>query len=171
MCILLVEDEDLVREVLADGLNSQGFEVCEACSGDHAADLIQNPSRAFSLLITDINMTGQRDGIEVARLMRLRWSSIPIIFITGGSNLNLAGSIGTNEVFLRKPFSLQELTQVARMLNRSQNNRLIFNPSGYADGSVATCSSGRPRTGLPLPAIIVSAASGFLPNGDYHRHE
>jgi DNA-binding response OmpR family regulator len=40
MCILLVEDESLIREMLAEELGSQGFEVCEAETGDQAAGLI-----------------------------------------------------------------------------------------------------------------------------------
>ena len=125
MCILLVDDEELVREILADELDFRGYEVCEAYSGDYAADLIQNSPAAFSLLITDINMPGQRDGLEVARLMRLRCPSIPIIFITGRPDIsNFAGPLGANEFLLRKPFGLQELSRVvARMLDGSHNHR------------------------------------------------
>ena len=120
MCILVVEDEDFVREILVDELDSQGFDVCEAHSGDHAADLIQNPPKVFSLLITDINMPGQRNGIEVAQLMRLHSPSVPIIFITGRPDiLNFARPLETNEVLLRKPFGMSDLMQlVARMLDR-----------------------------------------------------
>jgi DNA-binding response OmpR family regulator len=83
MCILLVDDEDLIREILAYELDFQGFEVCEAETGDQAAALIKNPPKAFSLLITDIHMSGNTNGIEVGRLMRLHHPALPIIYTTG----------------------------------------------------------------------------------------
>ena len=119
MCILIVEDEDFVREILVDELDFQGFDVCEARSGDHATDLIQNPPRVFSLLITGINMPGQRNGIEVAQLMRLHSPSVPIIFITGRPDIpNFARPLETNEFLLRKPFGMSELMQVVTQMLR-----------------------------------------------------
>jgi CheY-like chemotaxis protein len=70
MCVLVVEDEALVRDILVEALSSYGHDVCEASTGDAAAVLIETPPKTFTLLITDIHMPGQRDGIEVARLMR-----------------------------------------------------------------------------------------------------
>jgi DNA-binding response OmpR family regulator len=80
MCILLVEDEGIIRELLTDELDSQGFEVCETETGDQAAVLIKHPPQAFSLLITDIHMPGSTDGVEVGRLMRLHHPAVPIIY-------------------------------------------------------------------------------------------
>ena len=124
MCILVVEDEDIVREILVEELNFQGFDVCQSHSGDHATDLIKNPPRVFSLLITDINMPGQRNGIEVAQLMHLHSPSVPIIFITGRPDIsNFARPLASNEVLLRKPFAMSELTQVVtRMLDGSHHH-------------------------------------------------
>jgi CheY-like chemotaxis protein len=78
MCILIVEDEALIRDLLVEALASHGHEVCEAATGDQAVALIENPSKAFTLLITDLHMPGQRDGVEVARLMRQHHPSLPI---------------------------------------------------------------------------------------------
>jgi DNA-binding response OmpR family regulator len=117
MCILLVDDEDLVREMLADELGFQGFEVCEAETGDQAAVLIQNPPQALSLLITDIHMPGNMDGIEVGRLMRLHHPGLPIIYTTGRPDtFDAIGPLGPKEVLVAKPYSPTAVVEVVRRL-------------------------------------------------------
>lgn len=70
MCILLVEDEWLIRAPVAEELAEVGFEVCEAGSGDQVSALIAETPTPYSLLVTDIHMPGRLDGIGVARLLR-----------------------------------------------------------------------------------------------------
>jgi DNA-binding response OmpR family regulator len=117
MCILLVDDEDLIRELLADELTFQGFEVCEAETGDQAAALITNPPKAFSLLITDIHMPGNTNGIEVGRLMRLHHPALPIIYTTGRPDTFAAiGPLGPKEALVAKPYTPTAIVDVARRL-------------------------------------------------------
>ena len=117
MCILLVEDEELIRDILVEELGSQGLEVCEAHNGDHAAVLIENPPKPFRLLITDIHMPGQRNGIEVARLMRLRHPSLPVIYTTGRPDiLDTLDPLGPMEAVILKPFDLSALANVVWQL-------------------------------------------------------
>jgi len=70
MCILVVEDEFLIRLIVAEELAENGFAVCEAENGDRASALIAAQPDAFTLLVTDVHMPGKLDGIEVARLLR-----------------------------------------------------------------------------------------------------
>jgi DNA-binding response OmpR family regulator len=100
MCILLVEDAPLIRAIVAEELAFQGFGVCEAETGDAVAALIENPPTAFSLLITDIHMPGQLDGIAVARLLRRRY-------------LNTLRPLGP------KPFTPSELMPIIHQLLES----------------------------------------------------
>ena len=117
MCILIVEDEALIRDILVDELSYQGFEVCEACTGDHAATLIENPAKVFSLLITDIHMPGQRDGLEVARLMRMHHPSLPIIYTTGRpDSLDVVAPLGSKEAVVLKPYTPTVIIDVIRRL-------------------------------------------------------
>jgi DNA-binding response OmpR family regulator len=117
MCILLVEDEPLIRAIVADELSFQGFEVCEAETGDQAAALIEHPPTTFSLLITDIHMPGQLNGIGVARLMRRRCPSVPIIYTSGRPDvLNALMPLGPKEVVVPKPFTPSELLGVVHQL-------------------------------------------------------
>jgi DNA-binding response OmpR family regulator len=117
MCILLVDDEDLIREILADELDFQGFEVCKAETGDQAAVVIKNPPKALSLLITDIHMPGKMDGIEVGRLMRLHHPALPIIYTTGRPDrFSAIGPLGPKEVLVAKPYTPTAIMDVVRRL-------------------------------------------------------
>src|SRR5690348_4399438 len=117
MCVLIVEDEVLIRDILVEGVRSHGHEACEASTGDEAALLIEHPPRAFTLLITDIHMPGQRDGIEVARLMRQHYPAVPIIYTTGRSEaLAAIGPLGPRDAVVPKPYAPSQILNVVRQL-------------------------------------------------------
>jgi DNA-binding response OmpR family regulator len=117
MCILLVEDEALIRDLLVDALILQGFEVRSAEAGDVAAALIETPPTPFSLLITDIHMPGRLSGIDLGRLLRRRHKLVPIIYMTGRPDaLNALSSLGPREALLPKPFSPSALLVLIRRL-------------------------------------------------------
>jgi DNA-binding response OmpR family regulator len=117
MCILLVEDEGLIRDLLVDELTFQGFEVRSAEAGDQAAALIETPPMPFSLLITDIHMPGRLSGIDVAHLMRQRDPPIPIIYMTGRPDaLNALPVLGALDAVLLKPFGPSALLGLVRRL-------------------------------------------------------
>jgi DNA-binding response OmpR family regulator len=117
LCILIVEDESLVRDMLAEELVEAGFEVLQAENGDEAATLIERGSAAFSLLVTDIHMPGARNGLAVARLMHRRDPCVPVIYTTGRPDIfDEVGRLGEHEVILAKPFLPSELVRKARGL-------------------------------------------------------
>ncbi len=117
MCILLVEDEWLIRTVFAEELMESGFTVHEAESSDQASALIMEDPTPYTLLVTDIHMPGRLDGIEVARLLRTRRPSIPVIYATGRPDaLNALQPLGPSEVLLCKPFATSALLTAVRLL-------------------------------------------------------
>ncbi len=117
MCILLVEDEFLIRVIVAEELVEAGFEVREAEDGDQAAAMIQTRPDVFSLLITDIHMPGDRDGIELACLVREHRPDLPVIFMTGRPDaLDGGGHLGDRSALVEKPFAPSELLAVVREL-------------------------------------------------------
>lgn len=117
MCILLVEDEDLIRAVAAATLLDGGFVVREAENGDQASVLIAQDPAVFTLLITDIQMPGSLDGTGVARLLRAQRPTLPVIFMTGRPDLlKSLQPFGPLEVMLRKPFALPNLLATVRWL-------------------------------------------------------
>ena len=119
MRILIVEDEPLIRGILAEELADAGLDVCSVASGDDAAALLESGKTAFSLLITDIHMPGTRDGLAVARLMRQQNPLLPVVYISGRPDIfNALQPLGENVVTLAKPFLPSELVRVARRLLR-----------------------------------------------------
>jgi DNA-binding response OmpR family regulator len=112
-CIMVVEDEHAIREVLVDVLTDEGFEILEAETADAALPLLHR----VRLIVTDINLPGSLDGIALARAARERLPSIPIVFISGRPRtLHDARVVGDPSVFLQKPFSLRTLVSDVQRL-------------------------------------------------------
>lgn len=120
MCILLVEDEWLIRSMFAEELGENGFAVHEAEDGDQASALIKEDPARYALLVTDIHMPGSLDGIGVARLLRARRPDVPVIYATARPDaLNALQPLGVNEALLCKPFATSALlAEVRRLLGQ-----------------------------------------------------
>jgi CheY-like chemotaxis protein len=117
VCILVVEDESLIRFMLVDELKEEGFDVCEAEDADQAIALIEQPREAFTLLVTDIHMPGLKNGLQVASLMRERHPHVPIVYATARPDaLAGAGRLGPKDALLAKPFTPSELVTLVRQL-------------------------------------------------------
>lgn len=114
--VLIVEDEDLIRLILAEVLMDEGFHVVEAVNGDKAVELIDGPER-FHAIVTDIHMPGERDGIAVGRHVRSRHPQMPVIYCTGRPDaLNGAGPLGDQDLLIRKPYVPSQIVTVLRSL-------------------------------------------------------
>jgi two-component system, cell cycle sensor histidine kinase and response regulator CckA len=113
--ILLVEDEDGVRELIAEILLQSGYNVLSAKNGAEAIEIAQQHPRAIQLLITDIVMPGLR-GPEVAVRLSELYPGIGVIYMTGFSAPTelLQEQIAVGVVLLQKPFSRENLTQAVR---------------------------------------------------------
>lgn len=110
VCVLVVEDENSIREVLVEFISDAGYQILEAPSADIALGLVIDP--AVRLLITDINLPGRNDGIDLARAARSAHPGIPVVFISGrASKLAEAGALADPVAFLQKPFSVAELVR------------------------------------------------------------
>jgi CheY-like chemotaxis protein len=110
-CILIVEDDKDLREMLKTSLQRRKYTILEASNGKEA--LIKFKSSITDLLITDLIMPDE-DGLKVIIDIKSIKPSIKIIAISGGGKagpgnyLNLAKALGADEIF-PKPFSLTDL--------------------------------------------------------------
>ncbi len=112
--VLLVEDEPLIRLVAAELLHEEGFEVVEAEDGTQAIGLIDGPD-GFDLLLTDVQMPGPVDGIQVAIHARKRHPSIPVIVVSALSlNAERLDGLGPRKTFVSKPYELAALVATLR---------------------------------------------------------
>ena len=124
--ILLVEDEDLIREMVVIALEEEGYEVNTVSNGRRALNLLQNPdsNRATSspdLIILDL-MLPEVNGLDICRLLRYEGDITPILVVSAkGSETDrvLGLEVGADD-YLSKPFSMRELVARCRALLRRQ---------------------------------------------------
>ena len=114
--VLIVEDEFLIRLTLAEALGDEGFEVLEAESGDVALEILE-ADPAIKLLLTDIQLPGALDGRMLAERIRASVPMLPIIYMTGHPNPGDQAS--ALDVFISKPYTLNDICAVARRLTAS----------------------------------------------------
>ena len=119
--VLVVDDEDFVRELLREILELEGCEVQVAECGSSALEIFRNSQ--FDCVFTDVGMPGM-SGWELAQAIRQQNSLIPIAVITGwgesvGSNEQQAA--GVNWV-IPKPFTADRIAELVREVNQKRNS-------------------------------------------------
>ena len=80
--VLLVEDEILISNLVADWLAERGFAVHEIATADEALRYIEEGG-AVDVLFTDVNLPGKIDGAELAQRARARRPELPIVYASG----------------------------------------------------------------------------------------
>ena len=110
--VLIVEDDELVREFEVEFLSAAGFQVLEADNGEDALSLLEsNPN--IGVLFTDINMPGPLDGVTLASIAAVQWPHLAII-IGSGNVLPRSGSLPSGVTFIRKPCDPESVIQLIR---------------------------------------------------------
>jgi PAS domain S-box-containing protein len=117
--VLLVEDEEIVRELARLILERSGFRVLEAGDGNAALALWAEHKDAIDLLLTDMVMPGGISGLDLSRRLLAERPGLPVIYASGYSvDLTAPGFRETERlVFLQKPYLTDQLvTTVHRVL-------------------------------------------------------
>jgi CheY-like chemotaxis protein len=116
--VLLVDDEEFLRRMLARLLGEAGFHVVEAENGSAALQAAHAVDRgALSLVVTDIHMP-LMSGIEFAREFRPLHPGVPLLFITGRDPVEADDPARFNGHLLRKPFRSEAfIATVDRLLH------------------------------------------------------
>ncbi len=117
--LLLVEDEAPVRRTTRRLLESLGYRVLEAGSGEEALALAEGT--AFDLLVTDVMMPGMK-GPELSQRLRARRPGLETLFISGytASVIGSGGILEAGTHFLKKPFSVEDLALKLREALRAR---------------------------------------------------
>lgn len=122
---LVVDDEPLILMDTADMITDEGYAVVEASTADEAFTFLEKyPS--LQLLFTDVQMPGDLNGFELARLVAEKWPGICVVVASGAAKPSL-GDIPDNARFISKPFSAALVHEVLR---DHCNNPMNYSPKG-----------------------------------------
>lgn len=113
MCILTIDDEENIRNGLADNFELEGYDVKQAASGEEGLELIAHGG--IDLVITDLRMDGI-SGSEVVKRVCGEYPGIPIIVLTGHGSIDDATAAlkaGAFD-FLTKPLDLDHLNKIVK---------------------------------------------------------
>ena len=114
--ILLVEDEEGLRQLNARGLTSRGYTVLEAGNGVEAIDVLEKSDKRVDLVVSDVVMP-EMDGPTLLRELRTRDPSLKIIFVSGYAEDAFQKHLpadGQQFAFLAKPFTLKQLVNAVK---------------------------------------------------------
>lgn len=119
--VLVVENDFLARDVIGDALSEGVFKVHVVETGEQSAERLQRNKDNVRALVMDINLPGQLNGWDVAKLAREINPEIPVIYMTGAAADQWPSHGVPHSVLLHKPFApVQVVTAVAQLLNQGQ---------------------------------------------------
>src|SRR5262245_57168340 len=109
--VLVADDDEDVRALLAKGLRTAGYEVIQARDARQASELLDG--ELVDAIVTDISMP-EMTGIQLLRSIRARSADVPVVLVTGSPDIETAvqavklGAL----LYLTKPVDLEELKRV-----------------------------------------------------------
>jgi CheY-like chemotaxis protein len=109
--VLYVEDEPVLRELVAMILEDAGFEVVTAEDGVAAFHALDDRGEPFCGMITDINLGQGPDGWAVAKHGRELNRTLPVVYVTGASGNQWQSEGVLNSLLIKKPFTSKQILE------------------------------------------------------------
>jgi DNA-binding NtrC family response regulator len=116
--ILVVEDEVLIRLMIAQELRAAGFTVIEAVNASEALAVLHTPRRVDAVM-TDIRIPGSMDGLGLASMVRSNWPGIKIIIASAYAPDALAREI--EHSFIGKPYRPDRVIELIKKLLKGED--------------------------------------------------
>jgi len=116
--VLVVDDQQLVRDVAVQALTHEGYDVLTANSGEEAVLVYREHCDRIVTVIIDISMPGI-DGVETLRQLKVINKNLKGILSSGGLTADFVLDRELDFLILRKPYRLQELIEVVRQAQAS----------------------------------------------------
>jgi DNA-binding NtrC family response regulator len=110
MCrrVLLIEDDNILRFLIADALSHIDVEVIECATADAGLVVLKNaPSNSVAFVLTDIRTPGVLDGFELAKIVWERWPDLPVILTSGHRSVQ-EHELPAHSRFMAKPWTLEQ---------------------------------------------------------------
>jgi PAS domain S-box-containing protein len=114
--ILLVEDNEMVRQLVRQVLDKNGYRVLVAHNGETAIQVCKMDKTPIHLLVTDVIMPGGMNGYEVAKLLTSFYPAMKVLYMSGYADEAIVrhGILEEGTAFLQKPFTPKILAQKVR---------------------------------------------------------
>lgn len=115
--ILVVEDEVLVRLVIAEYLRECGYKVHEAANADEAVAVLEAPGVSVDIVFSDVVMPGSMDGFGLAKWVRAHYPKINVILTSSvDRSADIAGMLCEAGPLLQKPYEPQGVVDRIKQL-------------------------------------------------------
>lgn len=100
--ILVVEDEPFMQELILEVIQDLGLPALALASGDEAFAFLKEKHREIGLMITDVRMPGNLDGVDLANTVYEKWPDIKIVLSSGYASEQML-KLKKPTLFLAKP--------------------------------------------------------------------
>jgi len=115
--VLVVEDEVLIRLVVAEYLRECGYRVHEAVSAEEAILILEAPEVSVDIVFSDVEMPGGMDGFGLARWVRSNRPDTKVILTSGAErSADIAGTLCEAGPLMKKPYHTQEVVDRIKQL-------------------------------------------------------
>lgn len=142
--VLVVDDDLLVREPIADYLREVGYEVLEAGDAHEAIDLVDHAAHV-DLVFSDVRMPGELDGVGLARWVRSHRPELPVLLTSGyDAGSWLGNELGREVRLIQKPYTQD---QVLRHIRR------LLQPDAWPAQPARAVSQGKAGHGSGSPSV------------------
>ena len=108
--VIIVEDEPLIRMVLAEALLDDGFDVIEASHAREAITILEVEAARVHALFTDVHMPGDLDGVGLAHHARAHWPWLSLL-VTSGRAYPKVSDMPEGTRFIPKPYDLRRVVR------------------------------------------------------------
>jgi CheY-like chemotaxis protein len=114
--VLIVEDEEMLRELAREILKDYGYRTLEVASGRQALEIWQEHGAEIDLLLTDMVMPGGVSGVELAEKLVTEFPQLKVVFMSGYTADEVSPELlkRANASFIQKPYGHAELATVVR---------------------------------------------------------
>src|SRR5712692_6474074 len=161
--ILVVDDEETIREIVSSMLAGAHFQTRQAASGVEALSLLES-GEEFDLVLSDL-MMAEMDGIALLERAKEKYPDVPVVMVTAVHDIQVALQAIRNGAYdyLLKPFEREQLlVPVRRAL---ENRRLPHQPRSAGGGPHSTVEGRTFRSGTFLRHHARSSGRRARPEG------
>lgn len=107
--VVLVEDDPMNRMLAIDALERAGYEVADFTRADEAARYAEEGADTIAALVADINLPGERDGLDLAQSFAARWPDKAILITSGLFGASEPADLPGGACFIAKPWTAKSL--------------------------------------------------------------